>query len=971
MSLLSIFKKIFTRKNHVNLYSNDTSHNSKIQTVNSDTVFNKHSNPSSIKESSKKNFSTIQIEQTPLNNRTLNKDKSNTLPLKHSKSPLFDTQAIQTELNTLLSLPNGSEKDTQLIEFANKSPSADYRWQAIQATSPAAWQMVLKQMGSRDKRIYKWVKNKIAKQQAEETQKKLWDTLSIRYQHLLLKPNIELSQWIEIDKAFDNAHIKYPFDQPIQATVNEWRVTLQHRLQVHNGIQRNAQHILAELHTIYTAIESKQYHPELNTRLNAIKTKHQDLPAIDESSTLNRLYTEINQLLSTVNDALTAARIQEEQLIQANQLLDKAQLLSQKKPSDIHAEDISGLKQAWHDELNTFTPQKQAFNMALNRLNHLLHTQHSQNNSVNNTLINKINTKHSKSLTSIHTDRLPDINWIISKKSALANALETGQGYVAMALYNEINHYLNECTQTDLPSEQGIELNQLLSEARKIRSILWYQADLEREAIIVKLNNLAQKPLIGKFQTLAFKEATDAWKAINTKIGPASIHLYTQFKAASDAAYIPIKTYKDNMEQIHRAGSEQRNILLKELESLKIDIDWNTVNWYGLNTMCKQARKQWKDSLPAAYKDRALLEERFNAIMQVFETQLNNARHTELIRREELTQMVHNLNGQAFATQHAKACELMKRYTNERIAVPIAHAINQTTWNTFRTAIDAIYTQRDTERQLETEQNVQLINDLIQAKQTILAQLNTFYTEISAVLEPIKIDQNKSNNTTFIHLNIDSNALNIKLDTIAKQWTELGDITPSMGAIIKRDLNPMIKDWETVYAAIHTAIKQLNGYTKHRRINQALDLATAINQLHSHSSETDTLNVLNLWNTACIDPVIKQAFADRIDRIQNKTNTMVNQNTTDHNESNTQLNKAILAAEIANQIDSPSAYKLDRLALQVQYLSNRLTGVKHNYYETGLTTWLTALALPNSTFAEAKERIARITNHLLSNNPGE
>jgi hypothetical protein len=924
MSILSTFKALFTRQNNTH-------------------------HKTLLKNTPKTNFVPTSIAM-PIQVQT------------KSTVPAFDAQAVQAELNSLINLPNNAHKDELLIAFATKSASTQHRWQAVQAASPAAWQAILTQVAPRDRRIFKWVKTEIVLQKLAQVKASTWTDLSSRYQALLLASSIEVRHFIDLDKAFDNAHAKHTFDINIQTTVAEWRLQLQNRLQAQNDTQRTAQRLLADIKHIYSLAQSGEYDTHLNVQLDTAVTTYQGLPVANGILAIQRLYEEINTLLPVVKKTLTEAAIAANQLIEVNQLVKKAQDFSQQDPIKINAIGIVELKRAWQDKFNGYELQKRNFEAALNQANQQLSVHQLQLTEYRNGYLNELS----------------------NKQIALAAALEAGQGQASVALFDEINTYTTQSSTLNVPalsSEQSAELDRLLSQAREIRGLLWEGAALEREIIINKLQSLADKPLVGKFQEAAFKEAMDAWKAINVKAGNAPSGVYNQFKMASDAAYTPIKLYKEGVRQVNTVGNEQRECLLAELSTIQAGIDWSTVNWRGVEDLRKEARKQWRECLPASYKHRDALYQRFDAVMQVFEEKLVHARTAELTRRENLTQAAKALDGQTFAEQHSQARELMARYSSERINVFMPRELDQASWLSFRAAVDAVYTRREAERQAEISNNTQAITDLINAKQTVLTQLKTVHSNIPVFNGT---ENDSFENSPLIHNPfLDAKSLQAALTKAQNDWYELGELPPNTAHITDTNVDFLVKDWLTTQADVVTSINSLKNHEKQARIVRALNLAKALDSINNidvidnitnidtnidanidaidnnidiNNSNHHISDLLNIWTVASEDSLIKQAFITRITALQN--NSSIVSNTTET------LHQALLIAEIANQIESPPAYKANRLALQVQSLSDKLTGTKQQNVDTGLIAWLTALALPNSTQGEAGERLALMMRQL-------
>ncbi|MEN9912177.1 MAG: hypothetical protein RI956_621, partial [Pseudomonadota bacterium] len=271
-----------------------------------------------------------------------------------STTHAFDAQAVQAELNSLINLPNDARKDELLVAFASKNSSTNHRWQAVQAASPAAWQAILTHVAPRDRRIFKWVKAEIASQKVAQAKESTWADLSSRYQALLLTPSIEVRHFVDLDKAFDNAHTQYIFDINIQTMVAEWRSQLQNRLQIQNDTQRTTQRLLADIKHIYALAQSGEYDTYLNSQLDAAVTVYKGLPAADGVLAIQRLYEEINTLLPVVSTTLIEAAITANQLNEVNQLVKKAQDFSQQDPTSINAIEIAELKRAWLDKFNRY-----------------------------------------------------------------------------------------------------------------------------------------------------------------------------------------------------------------------------------------------------------------------------------------------------------------------------------------------------------------------------------------------------------------------------------------------------------------------------------------------------------------------------------------------------------------------------------------------------------------------------------------
>jgi hypothetical protein len=231
------------------------------------------------------------------------------------------------------------------------------------------------------------------------------------------------------------------------------------------------------------------------------------------------------------------------------------------------------------------------------------------------------------------------------------------------------------------------------------------------------------------------------------------------------------------------------------------------------------------------------------------------------------------------------------------------------------------------------------MTDLITAKQAVLAQLKTALNGADATEDTPEI------------VSLGLKPLQTALTKAQSDWDEPGRLPRGVGEHQGVDIDALVQDWLATQAAVEAHIQTLKTAAQQARAHHALALAQALD------AGVDSAVVLALWDTASKEALIKKAFASRVTAFQNSTDTTLVGDAT-------ALEQALLDAEIASQTDSPAAHKEARLALQVQRLSDKLTGAKQHHPDAGFSAWLTALALPGSTQGEAGQRIAAMAVQL-------
>lgn len=815
-------------------------------------------------------------------------------------SPIVDHSADTATLRTLLTLPASADRDERLCQFAAQVSSADLRWQAAQAVSTLnGWLALQKDPAPRDRRVAKWVKDQIATTKAAQQSTHAWRDLAAGYASLLQSAAVDVRHFMELDKAFDAALAQHHFDAQVQDQVAQWRASLQTRLQTQNEAQRQVQHMRDALKTILEAAQRGEYSAPLQVQLDTIIAAQPGLPPANGVFALSRLHTEISALIPTASAALAHAAQSADRLHTAQTWVSKAQQYAALSPNAIDTAGLNTLKKSWPAGLAGYAEHKTAFDAAI-----------AQAASVLDAHKAKLAARHEQSMT-----------WLTATQAALAAALDAGQGQEAVRLAAAISEQAGKTFDPKrLPSEQAAAIERLLAQARETRGLLHEGAVLERDNLLAKVQALAAKPLLGKYQEQALKELTDAWKTLSTKAGAAPTAVFKQFKAACDEAYAPVKAHKNAMRSVLAQGTAQRQAQIDELNALLARVDWQTVDWAAVEQLRNEARNAWRTSLPTEYKSRDALTQAHDAAMALLNTKLQGARDAELARRDALTQAALALETQPFAEQHSGARSLLERYNAERTGVYLPRAAEQAAWARFKAAIDTVYTRRDSERKAEASENAQALTDLITSKQHVLATLQAALHTHAADPKALQAAQNKA----------------------LSAWDEPGRLPRNVGQHNGVHIDALVKDWLSAQEAVKTALNSAARNAQTQRTALAWQLAHALDA----GSDSDAL-----WNLASADGTLKKAFATRVQTTNHTANPA---------KAAALLNEALIDAEIATGTPTPEAHKSARLQRQVQKLSDKLTGNAQAAQNAGFNAWLTALVQAGSTQGEAGQRLEAV-----------
>ena len=129
---------------------------------------------------------------------------------------------------------------------------------------------------------------------------------------------------------------------------------------------------------------------------------------------------------------------------------------------------------------------------------------------------------------------------------------------------------------------------------------------------------------------------------------------------------------------------------------------------------------KWRAGAMAGFRDERKLRKRLDALLKRIDVQLDEAQAKEIARREQLLAAAEGLRDApdiARAVNEAKS--LQSRWKDEAGVVRLRHGAEQTLWQRFRAACDAVFARRDAERTAQAaqrEQRMQARRDEKQAR---------------------------------------------------------------------------------------------------------------------------------------------------------------------------------------------------------------------------------------------------------------
>lgn len=434
-----------------------------------------------------------------------------------------------------------------------------------------------------------------------------------------------------------------------------------------------------------------------------------------------------------------------------------------------------------------------------------------------------------------------------------------------------------------------------------------------------QMERLAEQSLAPQDKAEKIKAMQAEWKRLG---GARDEALWTRFKAASDLAYEPCKTYFSEQSQLKQSNLEKRKTLLDQLKHYVENNDWENTDWKAADEINRKARREWREAYPVDHKAGKNIQKEFNQTLDKLDTYLETEREKNHALKQSLVEQAEALvehEDLHHAMDQAKA--LQKQWQGIGIT---SHKKDRAQWKAFRKACDSIFERRDQERETRKQEFTAAIES---AEQMI--------TEFQAKLDVESLAQN------------DLEALLDELQQANKQLPNL----PSRAAEKHQSAYEALR--KTAKARLQSIENQKhklaweNVAACSRILRQSfLDEARDVDAVQAQLDATESL-------TPALERLIKELW------ISIKAGAVKASQIIDAEGARA----LCIRCEIAAGIDSPESDKELRMQLQVSRLSEGLSASEHATREEQLSdalkTWYSSVGLDAESFVHFETRIEK------------
>lgn len=523
-----------------------------------------------------------------------------------------------------------------------------------------------------------------------------------------------------------------------------------------------------------------------------------------------------------------------------------------------------------------------------------------------------------------------------TKLETLAESLAEGELKRAEPLLQSLQAGVDLAKASGLPRQAYAEIAAHIQRAtpriKELQGWRRWGTNQQRENLCQAMDALRERDTPPENLIGELRELQQAWKALDQGGAPADRRRWERFHAAAEDVYERCRPYLEAQATEREANRRAREQICADLEDFLHKVDWERVDWKKAVRAAREMRQSWGHCGPTEGRHRKALEQRFRTALKTLDAHLDAERRRNRELREGLIGEVEAMAGAAdldLAIETTKACQRRWHTT-----VAGRKADENALWQRFRAACDAVFDRRRSQieaRESERQENLQG-RTLICTEAEALAQ--------GAETEPQDIEA--------------------ALQALERRWQETASLP-----LPRHEGNALAQRWQRARQGVTQRLQQARTAERRRTLGLLAQQAELCTRMEWAAADTDDDNpdrtaIQTAWAElpahadASLQAAIGARFATALERGEPASAETLAAN---HRE----REALCLQLEILAQVESPPELASERLAVQVNRLSERMEGGVDDPLANAaglLTNWF--LCGPAPPAPELEERFARV-----------
>lgn len=490
---------------------------------------------------------------------------------------------------------------------------------------------------------------------------------------------------------------------------------------------------------------------------------------------------------------------------------------------------------------------------------------------------------------------------------------------------------------------QKERLQQARSAYMQMQSLAKWSGDVSRNELMTTAEGLATLNLNTKEIVSTVKALRQQWKQLEATSGGASKELWEKFDQLCNTAYAPAAQHFQEIDEQRKANLIKAELALVSMQNQAqalLTQDEKIINWKQVQQLIQQFQQDWKSLNDFDKQHQVKINAQFEEVLSSLRLPLIQRQREELVLREQLIEQAKQIDaGQRNAVEQIRG--LQERWQLQAKSIPLRRQDEQTLWDQFRAACDAVFQKR---KEFSDIADIQR-QDNLKLKIQICENLEKLTFSDAVVMHEITQLLKKS----------------------ALDWKEIGAIPREQEANLEKRYQAAVHTINSQFNLLREKEKQLQKdlFLKKLSMCQALESMLGNNDIGEEAKleQKDKLEVewSKVTSSKSKDP-FQSALEDRFhlakQAFQDKTIDL-----TSLSQKNIPIfDEILLHLEILIGVESPEALSRERLQKQVEVLQ---TSMKSGQGENNVNALMTKLIiLPVILDADRQKRMSLVLSHI-------
>jgi len=235
-------------------------------------------------------------------------------------------------------------------------------------------------------------------------------------------------------------------------------------------------------------------------------------------------------------------------------------------------------------------------------------------------------------------------------------------------------------------------LHTLTPQVRELQSWRSWGGDEALERLCNEIESLIGSEIKPADLATEIRRLRSEWDQLRSDGSAAVKTLRKRFDKAAREAYKPCEIFFKQQATERSSHLQVKHALLERLEAYLAEVDWSHIDWKAAVKFQRQLTNDWRQAGPVDRRKNKEIEAKYHDAIAVLDEHLARERERNLAQRKALIERVRGLVDNENINNAIDECKQLQRQW--QVTVAGKRQLENTLWQDFREACDAVFARR-------------------------------------------------------------------------------------------------------------------------------------------------------------------------------------------------------------------------------------------------------------------------------------